>query len=168
MFGGVRQNSIIYVLDKSEKPNLKIGQLATISNPYPKYQQGTIYTPNAEQVVDISVKTNDGTLEFKQLPTSLSIANSGNVVVSDSRDAMLSEVEGMRRTSQEHLDSVNYHQSVVESCDEMIAVLNPQIAREKENEQRIGAMEERMGGIEGALSNIQEMLTSALRTTKSK
>ena len=36
-------------------------------------------------VVDVKIKIGDETVEFKQLNANASIANSGNVVVSDSR-----------------------------------------------------------------------------------
>ena len=53
-----------------------------------------------ETVVDVSVKVGDETMEFKQLPSNLSIANLGqNVVVSENKDAMNAEVEAMLRNS---------------------------------------------------------------------
>lgn len=33
MFQGLRTNSLFYVLDKGENPNLQIGQVVSVSNP---------------------------------------------------------------------------------------------------------------------------------------
>ena len=47
MFQGLRQNSIFYVLDKTNEPTLTIGQVVSVSNPQPKfptYQPGQ-YNP---------------------------------------------------------------------------------------------------------------------------
>lgn len=168
MFGGLRQNSVFYVLEKAERPSLKVAQVVSVSNPTPRYNvpaNGLYQQP--EQVVDVSVKAGEETLEFKQLPTQQTIANSGNVVVSDSREAMLSEVEGMKRVSQSVLDSIDYHQGVIEACEDMLSTLNPHIAKEREQEQRINGIEERMGGIEGTLGKIYSMLSAERSQSKS-
>lgn len=111
MFSGLRQNALIYILEKGETPTLKVGQVVSVSNPTPRYAQPTnpysAFSQNVEQVVDISVKTDDGTaVDFKQLPASLAIANQGSVVVADNKEAMTSEVEAMLRTSRSVVESV--------------------------------------------------------------
>lgn len=55
-----------------------------------------------------------------------------------------------------------YHQSVVDNRDEIMCQLNPQLAKEKEQEAKIGALEGKISGIEGTLGTIQEMLAKAL------
>lgn len=166
MFSGLRTNSIFYMLDKNDKPTLKIGQVISVSNPAPKF--GSIATPynaNMETTVDVSAKFNGEQMVFKQLPSSLSIANSDNMVVSESRDAMIAEVEAMRRASDEVLQSVEYHKGVVKSCDGILGVLNPQIAKEKEQEAKIGQLESKVSGMESTLCDIKGMLTKALGTS---
>lgn len=165
MFSGLRQNSIIYVLDKSEEPILKIGQVVSVSNPQPKfptYQPQQFAAPPIETTVDVKVKMQDGDSEFKQLPSGLDIANSGNVVVSDSREAMMSEVEALLRTSKDVVDSIDYHKKVVSGCEKIMCVLNPQIAKDKAQEAKITQLESKVTGMEGTLQNIETMLQKAL------
>lgn len=163
MFQGLRTNSIFYVLDKSGEPTLKIGQVVSVSNPQHKfpYQPGQ-FNPQLETTVDVKVKMPDGEAEFKQLPSNGQIANSGDLVVSESREAMSAEVEAMLRHSKEVLDSKDYHEKVVKNCEQMLGVLNPQIAKEKAQEQRIGNLEADVSGMKGTLSNIETMLQRAL------
>lgn len=166
MFSGLRTNSIFYVLDKSNEPTLQIGQVVSVSNPQPKfptYQPGQFSPQPMESVVDVRVKLPDGEMDFKQLPSNGQIANSGSLVVSESREAMSAEVEAMLRQSRQILDSVDYHRSVVTSCETMLSQLNPQIAKEKAQEQKITQLETKMSGIEGTLSNIQGMIAQALK-----
>ena len=77
MFQGLRTNSLFYVLDKGENPNLKIGQVVSVSNPqtrYPSYNNG--FTPQPmETVVDVKVKLGDEEVDFKQLPANGQIEN---------------------------------------------------------------------------------------------
>src|SRR5574344_1424689 len=100
LFSGLRTNSIFYGLEKGEEPTLKIRQVVSVSNPQPKfptYQPGQFTPQPMETVVDVTVKLPDGEAEFKQLPSNGQIANSGDVVVSESREAMIAEVEAMLR-----------------------------------------------------------------------
>ena len=166
MFSGLRQQSLFYILEKGQNPNLKIGNVTAVSNPQPKFNQFPSTQPfgQTETVVDITVKVGEQTMEFKQLPSNLSIANSGTVVVSDSREAMTAEVEAMLASSKQILESIPYHQGVVAACDGMMTLLNPQIAKER----KIGELEAKMGGIENALNQIVGMLSASENSKPSK
>ena len=137
--------------------------MISVSNPQPKfpYQPGQ-FNPQLETTVDVKVKMQDGEAEFKQLPSNGQIANSGDLVVSESREAMSAEVEAMLRHSKEVLDSKDYHEKVVKSCEQIMGILNPQIAKDKAQEQRIGNLETDVSGMKGTLSNIETMLQRAL------
>ena len=170
MFSGLRENSIFYVLDKSKEPTLMIGQVVSVSNPQPKfptYQPGQLGMQTMETTVDIKVKLSDGEVEFKQLPSTAQIANSGALVVSESREAMLSEVEALLKLSRDVLASKDYHEKVVSSCEAIRGVLNPQIAKEKAQEERIGNLEADVSGMKGTLGNIESMLQKALNKKNS-
>ena len=167
MFSGLRQNGLFYILEKGEDLKLKVGQVISVSNPQPKYGQFG-YAGQPEMVVDVKVKVDEETIEFKQLNANASIANSGSVIVSDSKKAMTAEVEGLLHTSKGVLDSVDYHEKVLASCDGILRELNPSFKKEKEQEEKIGALEERMVGIEGTLSNMMSMLSNALEQSKKK
>lgn len=170
MFQGLRQNGLFYILEKGDEIKLRVGQVVSVSNPQPKY--GQFGAPNfgsqPEMTVDVRVKVDEETMEFKQLNATASIANSGNVVVSDSKDAMSAEVEGLLRTSKAIIDSVPYHEKMLVACDSVLRDLNPSFKKEKEQEEKIGALEEKMVGIEGTLSDMMSMLSNALGQSKSK
>ena len=161
MFQGLREGSLFYVLNKSGKPTLRVGQVVSVSNPQPKF--GQFGPMGGDTTVDITIKVNDETLDFKQLPSGLSIANFWNgVVVSESREAMNAEVESMCMTSKKVLDSIAYHQDVVASCDAIKMELNPQFAKDKANEEKIGSLENKIEGMEATLNSISSMLSLAL------
>lgn len=164
MFQGLRTNSLFYVLDKGENPNLKIGQVVSISNPqtrYPSFNNG--FTPQPmETVVDVKVKLGDEEVDFKQLPANGQIANDKNLVVSDSKDAMSSEVDAMLRQSRAILESVDYHERVVKSCEGMLLRLNPQIAKEKEQSEKISKLEGKVSGVEDKVDKMMGLLEKAL------
>lgn len=172
MFQGLRQQGILYILESSDEGlSLKIGQVISVSNPTPKYSHfGTTpaFGTQPEMVVDVKVKVGDEEMEFKQLAATQSIANSGNVVVSDSREAMDAEVDGRMHTSKAHLDSVPYHEKVLNTGEFVKRELNPQFAKEKAQEEKIDALEGRMGGIEDTLSVMMGMLSDTLNKSNFK
>lgn len=164
MFQGLRTNSLFYVLDKGENPKLRIGQVVSVSNPqtkYPTFNNG--FTPQPmETVVDVKVKLGDEEVDFKQLPANGQIANDKNLVVSDNKDAMSTEVDAMLRQSKAILESVDYNKRVVESCEEMLQQLNPQIAKEKEQTEKINKLEGKVSGIEGKIDKMMGWLQQTM------
>lgn len=172
MFQGIRQGNLFYILEKTDDGLvLKTGQVVSVSNPQPRYNQfGSTpnYTAQPEMVVDVKVKVGEESVEFKQLNANHNIANSGNVIVSDSREAMSAEVEGIVRNSEQHIAAVPYHEKTRQTGESVMRVLNPQFAKEKEQEEKIGALEERVGNIDDTLKNMMVMLSDALGHSKSK
>ena len=167
MFSGLRQNSIIYVLEKKhgdgEKLSLRIGQVLSVSNPQPKYQQNyQLGAQGMETTVDITVKFQDEQMEFKQLPSTAQIANCGDLVLSESHDAIDAEVQAMYRTSKEIVESEAYHRQMMEDCIKIRSILNPQIAKEREQAEKITKLESKVSGMEDTLSDIKGMLSKAL------
>lgn len=164
MFQGLRTNSLFYVLDKGENPNLRIGQVVSVSNPqtkYPSFNNG--FTPQPmETVVDVKVKLGDEEVDFKQLPANGQIANDKNLVVSDNKDAMSAEVDAMLRQSRAILESVDYNKRVVESCEGMLQQLNHQIAKEKEQTEKINKLEGKVSGIEGKIDKMMGWLQQTM------
>ena len=164
MFQGLRTNSLFYVLDKGENPNLRIGQVVSVSNPQTKYTAfNNGFTPQPmETVVDVKVKLGDEEVDFKQLPANGQIANDKNLVVSDNKDAMSAEVDAMLRQSKAILESVDYNKRVVESCEGILQQLNPQIAKEKEQTEKINKLEGKVSGIEGKIDKMMGWLQQTM------
>lgn len=160
MFSALRQNSTVYILDKKGTPSLRRGQVVSVTAPRSK--TNGFYSNPMDMVVDINVRT-DGTQEtFKNLPASLSMVNDGNVVISETREAMSSEVESMLGVSRQVMESVPYHEKAITVYEVMLRELSPQFAKEKMQEEKISALETKIGGIETSIGDMKQMLTQAL------
>lgn len=157
MFSGVRQNNSFYILEKENGLKLKIGQVVSVSNPQPVFGQPY----GSEQFVDIVVKVDGETMEFKKLPASQSIADSGKggVVVSDNKEVMNNEVESMLQSSQQILTKREYHEKVVSDCREILKVLNPTLAKEQERDEDINKLKSKIGGLEDKMDQILTILS---------
>lgn len=163
MFSALRQNSIVYILDKKDIPSLRKGQVISVTAPKPKTSD--FYSNPMDMVVDINVKVGDGQETFKNLPANLCMVNDGNIVISETREAMSSEVESMLGVSRQVIESVPYHESAITNYEAMLKELNPQFAKEKLQEEKITALETKIGGIETSIGDMKQMLAQALNKT---
>lgn len=160
MFSALRQGSSVYILEKGSKVELKIGQVVSVTSPTTPYPYLT-----TSSTVDIVIKVDDQTQDFKQLPSQLSVAtyNNGNTVISESRDLMCQEVETMIRNSRQVLDSIPYHEDLVKTGEEMLKQLSPQYAKQKDQEDKINNLETKVGGIESKIDSIYNILSNSLK-----
>lgn len=166
MFGALRQGSMIYILEKQNVLGLKIGRIETTTQPT-GYGMGPYGQPTFGQTLDITVKYDDGTTdEFKQLQANGSVAMYGNVVVAETRELMLQEIESMERESKKIIESIPYHEGVLKSVGEMKASLSPEYAKEVETDKRLVSLEQGLGSIQQDQKTILDML-SRLNVTNS-
>jgi len=73
-------------------------------------------------------------LDFKNIPSSQSIAYYNDVIITETKEQMLSEVENLLQSSKNILESIDKHKVIVESCEEILKSLNPQFAKEHERD----------------------------------
>lgn len=85
MFSALRQGSLLYVLDKGENLNIKVGQVEGVSQP--RFNPGTGLM--GVTIVDIAVKIDNEKKDFIGVPSNVSIHEYGNVVISESREQMI-------------------------------------------------------------------------------
>ena len=86
-------------------------------------------------VLDITAEEDGKSTNFQKLPATGDIADFGNnIVVAVSKDAMSSEVMSMKQRSLDILNSIEQHQSIIRGCDEILQVLNPEIAEKQRQE----------------------------------
>lgn len=154
---------MFYILTKGGKPTVKVGQVVSVSNPQPKYPSQFNPSqpyPQIETFVDIKVKYGEETMDFQQLPTNSETFAYNNAFVSDKKEAILAEVDNMLQNSKSILDSISYHESVIDSCNDILKELNPQFAKEKQQEEKIGSLETEVKSMKDDLGDIKELLIS--------
>lgn len=153
MFSALHQGSSVYILDKNTPLSLKIGTVTGVTSPmtYSPYLQNSN--------IDIVVKVDGETLEFKQLPSAQSLATYQNTIVSESKDLMIGEVESLIRNSKQIIDSIPQHEDIIASGEEILTQLSPQFAQQKDQELKIGQLESKVGGMESKLDDIYSLLT---------
>lgn len=153
------------MLRKGETPSISIGSVVSVSAPKAKYNTQSFTPQNMmEMVVDVTVRVEDETLNLEQLPSNQSIVNFGQqgMVVSESKEAMVAEVESMMRMSEDVLNKIDYHEKTVAECDKMLKMLNPQYAKEVERDEEMSVLKAEVGEIRTSISNMEGLLAKML------
>lgn len=168
MFQNLRKGTPVYVLHK-QVPSLEIGEVENVGTPMPTmptYNAG-IYQQQ-KTTVDIRVRIGEQVVNFEKLPSEMTIADFGTngIVISESRDAVISEIESMRKNSQKVLESVDFHTGVVEKCESMLSELNPVLRQDAERAKDIETLKAEVGNLKCDLTDIKGMLTKALDKRK--
>ena len=142
MFSALRQGSVVYILEKGENPVLKVGQVVSITQP--NYSSNFLMNG---ATIDINVKVNNQNMDFKNVPASQSVVNYNNAVITETKELMSNEVDNMLQSSRSIVDSVAYHNNIITSCESILKELNPRFAKEKERDEDINNLKDKMGGI---------------------
>lgn len=157
-FQNLRNNHLIYILHKDAAPTLEIGKITHMSVPVPKYGTNSMYN---DLVLDITAEVEGKSTNFQKLPASSDIADFGNnLVVATSKEAMSSEVMSMKQRSMDILNSIEQHQSVIHGCDEILKVLNPEIAEKQRQEQENKALREEINSLKEMFSEFMNKFKS--------
>lgn len=156
MFNKLDKNSVFYILDKNTKPTLKVGKVTDVKvNPQ--------FYGLTNQELDIKVDVSGDTYEFKKVPSNVSIAcPSIGIVISDNPEDMIKEYDSMVSNSTQILESIDYNKAVIDSKDEIMSILNPKFAKEKEQEKKLNSLEDRVGNVEQGINDIKTMLSKVI------
>ena len=155
-FQNLRNNHQIYILRKDVTPVLEIGKITNVSVPVPKYGNTSMYN---DLVLDITADVDGKSTNFQKLPANSEIADFGNsLVVATSKDAMNSEVMSMKQRSLDIINSVEQHRSIIQGCDEILQVLNPEIAEKQRQEQENKALREEINSLKETLVKLKNVL----------
>lgn len=160
MFSALNQGSIIYILDKTERPKFKVGEIVSISQPKVDYNSTGQFGQYQATTVDIKVNIDGNTYEYNSIPSSYSIItyNNGKITLSETKQGLQSEVESILQNSKQIVDKINVYKQNIIDCENILKELNPQFAKDKERDERLNSLEERFGGVEDRLDKIINLI----------
>lgn len=158
MFSALNQNSLIYILDKTDSPKLKVGEVVGVSSPHTNYS-----TSYQGSTVDLKVKIDGSIHEYNAIPSSYSVItyNNGKITLSETKQALCGEVESMLASSQQIVNNIDSYKQNIIDCENILKELNPQYAKDKQHEDRLNSLEEKFIGVE---SKIDKLLTLIEKT----
>ena len=91
-------------------------------------------------VVDVTIEAEGATRTYT-IPESSSVAYAGTLVISTDRDGVVREAESIKAAAQDALSKVEHYRDAVDKCDALLEEWNPALAEKREQERRIGGIE---------------------------
>lgn len=168
MFQNLRPNSTLYILHRNgANPSLEYGQVVSVSPMRTVYKPANAGYPQPTMVVDVVVNIGGQNVNLQELPANQDIADDTRtgMLVSASRDEMNAEVITMKQKSEEVLRSVEYHRNFLVACDQMLSVLNPEIAAKQQQEKELADIKEQLARVLAMNENLMKRLAEKEETT---
>ena len=158
MFQSLRPNNQVFILHK-DRALLETGSVVSVSTPVPKYPVQPMFGQPQEMVVDLVVKVNNQDITYQKLPATLDIADFGNsnIVLSDSREAMNSEITSLKQKSVTILNSIDFHKDMITNCDRILSELNPEFAEKQQQQLEINTLKTQMGKQKKNMTELMEL-----------
>ncbi len=163
MLSALRPGTPVYVLYKNE-PRFAVAKVSQVSNQYPNigYQQPLV--PGNNVAVDIAIDVDGRTETYQRIPLNSSVAEfpEKGVLISETRDGIINEVNAIRSASQTAIDQVETHKKVIAACDQLLVDLNPQLKKEKEQATEIANLKQQLAGMSEQIAALTGMLSKSL------
>ena len=160
MFQSVRPNSQIYIFHRGDSPRIEVGYVVNQPIPRPKYQLPAAFGQPQETVVDLVVKTNDQTYNNNNLPEQQdvadSVSNGESLIVSDSRDAISSEIINLKQKSLDIANSKDYHLAMVDKYEKVLLEIHPELAEKQEQRQEMDTLRKQMDEMSKSIAALME------------
>lgn len=167
MLSGLRAGTPVFILYKHE-PRFAMGKVVSVSNQFPQFNLQQPLMPGNGPVVDITVEVDGKTETYPRVPTSSTIAEfpDKGVVLSETRDGIINEVNAIRSASENAINQVETHKRVITECDKLLLDLNPQLKREREQANEIAMLKEQLSGMSDQIAALTGMLSKSLGKKK--
>lgn len=158
MLSALRQGSIVHIIDKTSGVKYLVGEVINRTEPMSDYTNPNLLAP--QMFFDLAVKVNGETYEFKHISSSVSLANNGDVMVSETKEGLIPIIEQTLYTSRKAIeeDTINAHKQAISSCEDILLKLNPTFAKEKERDSRIDNLETQFNCVSGKLDELLKLL----------
>ena len=158
MFQSLRPNNQVFILHK-DRAILETGSVVSVSTPKPKYPVQPMFGQTQEMVVDIVVKVNNQDITYQKIPANLDIAdfNNSNIVLSDNREAMNSEIASLKQKSIAIINSIDFNKEMISNCDKILSELNPEFAEKQQQQLEINSLKTQMGEMAKSITELMSM-----------
>lgn len=146
MFSILNQGSTIYILDKTNKPEYKVGEIVGVSQPRINYGTNPM---NNSSTVDLKVKIGDAVKEFNTIPSAANMVSYGNgkIILSETKQNIQNEVEVLLQNSKNIIENIDTYRENITECENILKQLNPQFAKDKERDDRLNLLEDKLDKI---------------------
>lgn len=155
MFSALNQGSHVYILDKTNGIDFKVGEVVGTTTPMFATDGTNI------MVVNLKVKVGSNTIDYNNVPANNSTVsyNNGNLIIAETKQSIQSEVEATLQHANYIIEHVDDYKNQITQCEEVLKELNPQFAKDKARDERIAGIENEVAGMKGDIAKILAAVT---------
>lgn len=163
MLSALRPGTPVYVLYKNE-PRFAVAKVSQVSNQYPNLGYPQPLIPGNNVAVDIMIEVDGKTETYQRIPLNSTVAEfpEKGVLISETREGIINEVNAIRSASQTAIDQMDAHRQVIASCDQLLFDLNPQLKKDQEQAQEIATLKQQLAGMSDQIAALTGMLSKSL------
>ncbi len=136
-----------------------MGTVVSIANPrFQPLQPGQLsYQQPQDKIVDLEVSV-DGVSSTFVVRENMTVEVRNDITISCDRDPILNEINAIMRNSNDILNSVDKHKSILEDCEQIVKDLNPVLAVDKSRDEKIANLEKSVSGINDSIEGLKELI----------
>lgn len=156
MFSALNQGGRVYILDKTNGVQFKIGDI--VGTTIPQFA-----TDGSNQMImNLKVKVEGNVIDYNNIPANNTVVsyNNGNLIIAESKQGIQSEVEATLQHANYVIEHIEDYQKQIADCESVLKELNPQFAKDKARDEEIAGLKNEIYSIKGDISKILEVVTN--------
>lgn len=140
MFSALNQGSLVHILDKTDGLHYTTGEVIGFTQPIGAPSFG---------VMTLKLRVNGEVKDYPNIPSNQSVAsyNNGNFIISETKQGIQNEVENFVQSRKFHIENIDKYKSDIQDGEAILKQINPQFAKDKERDDRINGLEDKVGNI---------------------
>lgn len=159
LFKELKQNYPVYILDK-QNVTFTQGKVISVSLPRMSMNNSVGMSPQvtpALMLVDVTIES-DGRTATYSIPENLAVTYAGNMVLSTDREGISREVEALKATAEQVINSVEHQKEILSKTTALLSDLNPAYREKKETDERFTRIEDDMSEMKNMVKDLLNKL----------
>lgn len=162
MFSDLKKGFQVHTLDTNTVPKYELGKVVAVSEPRYLPPQPGQYQAMQTRVVDLTVELTGETKTYT-VPESQNVAKAMGITLSTSIDPIMNELNAIKNTSQDIINSVDAHRAKIEACESILEDINPGHKQTREQDRKIAGIENKVNDLTDSFEDLKKLIVERLK-----
>ena len=140
----------------------ELGKVVAVSEPRYLPPQPGQYQAMQTRVVDLTVELTGETKTYT-VPESQNVAKAMGITLSTSIDPIMNELNAIKNTSQDIINSVDAHRAKIEACESILEDINPAFKQTREQDRKIAGIENKVNDLTDSFEDLKKLIVERLK-----
>lgn len=124
---------------------------------------GSLYEMVTKNVIVSTTNTIFGINPRATVPESQNVAKAMGITLSTSIDPIMNELNAIKSTSQDIIDSVDTHRAKIEACESILEDINPAFKQTREQDRKIAGIENKVNDLTDSFEDLKKLIVERLK-----